>query len=134
MKNALLHGLTAAALSSVAAYLFNYAYSTAMWVDFSAIINAGSIIGSCTFGCMLASLGFFFFQKFVKRGTKLWFNAIFILLTFASMAGSFGATLPLDVESPELFPGLSAALHLFPVLFWIATERLFESKSATYLV
>jgi len=46
------------------------------------------------------------------------------------MSVSFGFELPLDIEQPELFPGLSAALHLFPVLFWLATKSLFKSPQA----
>jgi hypothetical protein len=128
MKKVLLHGLTAGIFAAIASIVYNYAYTKAMWVDFSSIINTFSIIGSTLFGTMLAALGYHFFSKLVKKGTDVWFNIIFLVLSFASFAGSFATELPLEIESPELFPGLSVPMHLFPVLFWLATKPLFNQK------
>lgn len=128
MKKVLLHGLTAGVFAGIVGIIYNYAYTQAMWIDFSSIINPVSIIGASLFGTILAALGHHFFSKLVKKGTDVWFNIIFLVLSFASFVGSFATELPLDVESPELFPGLSVPMHLFPILFWLATKPLFDKK------
>lgn len=128
MKIHFLHGLTAGILAGLAAWVYNMAYSEALLVDFSAVMNTAALLGSSIFGCVLASLGYYFFSKWVRRGRDTWFNAIFLVLTFATFAGSFAASLPEDVESPELFPGLSIPMHLFPMLFWLAVKPLFKTE------
>lgn len=130
MKSHFLHGLVAGVLAGLAAYVYNTIYREALLVDFSAVLNTPAILGSSIFGSVLASLGYYFFSKWVRRGTDAWFNAIFLMLTFATFVGSFAANLPEDVESPELFPGLSVPMHLFPMLFWLAVKPLFKTDPA----
>ena len=130
MKNTFLHGIIAGILAGLAACVYNIAYSEALLVNFSKVINPVGIFSSCIFGCVLASLGYHFFSKWVKSNTDVWFNIIFLGLTFASFVGSFGASLPKDIESPELFAGLSGLLHIFPILFWLATKPLFKKSEA----
>jgi hypothetical protein len=130
MKSHFLHGLVAGVLAGLAANVYNTMYSEALLVDFSAVVNTPAILGSSIFGGVLASLGHYFFSKWVRRGTDAWFNAIFLVLTFATFVGSFAANLPEDVESPELFPGLSVPMHLFPMLFWLAVKPLFKTDPA----
>jgi predicted membrane channel-forming protein YqfA (hemolysin III family) len=124
MKTTFFHGITAGVLAGLAASVYNYAYSAALLVDFSAVINPVAIFGSSIFGCLLASLGYHFFSKWVRANTDVWFNILFLGLTFASFAGSFAANLPSTVETPELFAGLSVPMHLFPVVFWLAIKPL----------
>ncbi|MDZ7878803.1 MAG: hypothetical protein U5L45_14075 [Saprospiraceae bacterium] len=126
MKNTLLHGLLSGGLAGLASSVFNYAYNMAFITDFSKAINTVSIFGSSIFGTVLAALGYHFFSKMVKTHADIWFNIIFLGLTFASLVGSFAANLPTDIESPELFAGLSVPMHLFPILFWLATKPLFK--------
>lgn len=129
MKQGLLHGILAGLLSGIAGYVYNSVYSEALLVDFSQIINLGSIFGSTLFGCVLASVGYFIFKKWIKRGIDPIFNALFLTLTFMSLAGAFGAQLPLTIEDPELFYGLSIPLHLFPIMFWLATKPIFKPQN-----
>ncbi len=125
MQKTFYHGITAGALSALACIVYSNAYNGAMMTDFSKVVSIGGIIGSCIFGCVLASLGYYFFAKKVTSNTDVWFNIIFLILTFASFVGPFSATLPLDMESPELFAGLTIPMHIFPILFWLATKPLF---------
>lgn len=113
-------------MAGLAAVIYNIAYQQALVVDFSAVMNTPAIVGSSIFGAVLAGLGYHFFSKWVRSNTDLWFNAIFLVLTFATFAGSFAANLPEGMESPELFPGLSIPMHLFPMLFWLAIKPLFK--------
>ncbi len=125
MKKALLHGLTAGIFATIAAIVFNSIYSEFMYVDYTAVVNTGSITGACMFSCVLASVVYFLLSKFMKKGADILFNILLLLATFASFAGAFSINLPLDVEAPEFFLGLAIPLHLFPALFWLATKPLY---------
>ena len=125
MKKALLHGLTAGFFATIAALVFNAIYSKFMFVDYSAVINTGSITGVCVFSCVLASIVYFLVTKVMKRGADILFNILLLLGSFAAFVGAFSYTLPLDVEAPEFFLGLAIPLHLFPALFWLGTKPLY---------
>lgn len=131
MKQALTHGVTAGILAAFASLAYNTAYSQALVVDFSKVINPTGIIGSSIFGGVLASVGYHVFSKWVKNQADIWFNMIFLVLSFASLISPFAVSLPLSIESPELFAGLTIPMHLFPVLFWVAAKPLFYTKSLT---
>lgn len=128
MKRTFFHGIVAALFAAPASLIYNKVYSTALMVDFSPVINNVSIIAASTFGCLVASVGYYFFSKWVKNKTDVWFNIIFLLLTFATLVASFSITLPLTVQNPELFAGLSVPMHIFPCLFWLATKPLFNQS------
>jgi hypothetical protein len=126
MKNTFLHGLLTGLLAGLASLIYSYAYSAALLVDFSKVVNAMSIFGASIFGGVAAALGYYFLSKWISSNLDVWFNIIFLVLTFVSFAGSFGASLPNDVETPELFVGLSIPMHIFPILFWLTTKPLFN--------
>lgn len=70
-------------------------------------------------GCMMA----------VKwKGTKMigWLNIAYSVISFATIAGVFGFNLPLDTESPELFPGMIIPMHFFPVLAILSIFPFFK--------
>ena len=125
MKKTFLHGVTAGVLSGIASLVYNTSYSEAMWADFSEVVNPGAIMGACIFGCVLASVGYHFLTKWMSKGGDMLFNGIFLALSLASFVSPFAAELPLTIESPELFVGLTIPMHLFPMLFWLAVKPLF---------
>jgi hypothetical protein len=126
MKNVFIHGLVAGILSGTASIVYNSIYTKALMVDYSKVIQSPALIGSCVLGCLLASLGFYFLTRFLNKSGQIIFNALFVVLCFASIAGPFAAHLPLDVKSPELFAGLTVPMHFFPPLMWFATLPLFK--------
>jgi hypothetical protein len=126
MKNVFLHGLIAGILSGIACIAYNSIYTKALMVDYSKVFQTPALIGSSLIGCILASLGFYFLTRFLNKPGQIIFNILFLVLSFASIAGPFAAQLPLDVESPELFAGLTVPMHFFPALLWFATLPLFK--------
>ena len=128
MRTHLFHAIVSGLIAGAAGIVYNKVYSELLWVDFLAVINPISILGACLVGCISASLGYYALSLSFKRGLDPIFNVIFLLLSFASISVSFGFELPLDIEQPELFPGLSAALHLFPLLFWLLNHYLSPLK------
>lgn len=129
MRTQLNHALVAGALAAVSAILYMRVYSAALAVDFSSVANPMGAASSTLMGVLLAGLGRYFWGRWMQRHTEVSFNAIFTVLTFASIVPVFGMTLPLTVEAPELFIGMIVPTHLFPQLFWHASAPLFVAKA-----
>jgi hypothetical protein len=123
------HVLFSAALAIIASVLYNKIYCAAFEVDFSAVLNVGGIIGASIFGCAL--MGLAYYLGFKWKGEKLlaWINLLICFFSFASIIGVFGMQLPLNIESPEMFPGLAIPMHFFPALFFFAVYPYFRSRS-----
>jgi Ca2+/Na+ antiporter len=87
MKKIFMHSLLAGVLAGFGSVVYNYAYCAAMLVDYSKVIAVPALIGSCIFGCVLAGLGYWvLFRKWSSKA-DIWFNAIFLILSFASFMG-----------------------------------------------
>ncbi len=128
MQKIFLHGLAAGLVSAIACLFYCEVYSSAMRVDFSTVINIYSVMGVCLFGSMIASAGYYLLSIKVSNVdiVDVVFNLFFITLTFFSCIYPFLAKLPLNLKSPELFPGLVIPMHFFPVLFWVALNPVFK--------
>ena len=118
-------GICAGILSAIACIIYNRIYFFATEADFSKVINVGSISGSCIGGSLLAAIGYWVMQKWFKTKGEIIFNFTFSILSFASVMGPVSATLPLDIQFPELFPGLAVPMHFFPALAWFTLRPLF---------
>ena len=68
------------------------------------------------------------FLVFKWKGAKMigWLNVLIAVLSFVSIIGVLGMVLPLDIESPEMFPGLAIPMHFFPALAFFAVKPFFE--------
>ena len=128
MRPVFFQGLLAGILAGLASFVYQNVYNAALLVDFSTVTSPLALFASSVMGSVMASLGYWLFSKWVRVNTDVWFNLIFLALTFATLAGSFAASLPPDIESPELFPGLSVPMHFFPILFWLAVKPLFKGE------
>lgn len=128
-KKFLIHALTGAVLSGMASVIYNLIYKKSFYVNFSSVINTTSIIGACTFACMLIAIGHFIVFKW--KGAKLigLYNIVVLVLSFASIIGVLSFLLPLDVEFPEMFIGLAIPMHFFPALAYFAVEPFFKDRS-----
>ena len=126
MKKLLIHGLVAGILSGIAGIIYLNIYQGAFELDFSSIINVGSIMGSSIIGCMLMTLGYAALIKFDKQEWRGWLNILIAVLSFASIIGPMGMSLPLDIEFPELFPGLVVPMHFFPAIAFLTVYPFFN--------
>lgn len=129
MKKIFIHGVVAGILASTASIIYFNLYQSTLGTSFEQIINAGSIIGSSMIGCVLMSLGYFLLFKFKKENITGVLNIAISVLSFASIMGAITISLPLEVESPELFPGLAIPMHFFPALAFFAIEPFFRQKA-----
>ena len=124
------HGLLSGALSGLAAVVYKSVYSEAFLVDFSKVMANGQILFSSMFGCLLMALGYGLLNRW-KPGQDIWFgalNVIYALLSFLSIIGIFSFSLPYEVESPELFPGMAIPMHFFPLLAFLTLLPFFRFK------
>jgi hypothetical protein len=127
-KKLLLLGLVSGVLAAVAALIYQKIYTNSLGADFSAIVKPVNIVIVCTLAGLLASTGYGLLTKWLPRAGEIIFNFVFVILTFASILGPFATKLPLDVEMPELFPGLTVPMHFFPALAWFTLKPLFIKK------
>lgn len=113
-------------LAAAACIIYSIIYKQAFYVDFSAVIGTANIIGACSVGAMLMAIGYKLGMAW--RGTKVlgWLNVLYSLLSFVSIAGVLGFNLPLEIEAPELFPGLVIPMHFFPALSFFTVLPFFK--------
>lgn len=131
-KQSFILGIAGSLLSSLACIIYVIIYHNAFYVDYSNVAGTASIVAACTIGCLLMAIGYKMAVKW--KGTKAigWLNLIFSMLSFASIAGVLGFNLPLDVDFPELFPGLVIPMHFFPVLSVVAILPFFNVQNQIY--
>lgn len=129
MKSVFVQGIVAGVLSSLASIIYLNIYQNTLMTNFDKIINTGSIIGASIIGCILISLGYLAMYKFNKSNLQGWLNVTICVLSFASIIGPIGMSLPLDIESPELFPGLVIPMHFFPALAFLTISPFFQKTT-----
>lgn len=134
MKKIFIHGIVAGVIAAITSVIYFYLYQSALHTAFDKIINPGAIFGSSVFGCVLISIGDMLIQKLKPAKLKGIYNLLLIVLSFASIIGPIGISLPLNIEAPELFPGLVIPMHFFPALVYFAIEPFFGTSEKTSLI
>lgn len=129
MKKLLIQGVVAGLLSGIAGIIYLNIYQEALGTDYGQIIDMGSIVGASLIGCMLMTLGYAALIKLKKEEWTGWANILIAILSFASIIGPIGMSLPLEIEYPELFPGLVVPMHFFPALAFLTIHPLFSTKN-----
>lgn len=115
-KQTFIMGIAGSLLSSLASIIYLNIYKEALLADFSTIAGIPNIIAACSIGCCLMAVGYKLVVSWKGTKTIGWLNIVYSIISFATIAGVFGFNLPLDTESPELFPGMIIPMHFFPVL------------------
>src|SRR5579872_5637609 len=106
-KRIFIHGLIASVLAAIAAIIYKRIYFFATETDFSKVINYGSIIGLSLGIGMLATFVNYGLVKWLGKRGEIIFNFLFSIISFACVMVPISMSLPLDVKTPELFPGLA---------------------------
>ena len=127
-KKLLLLGLVSGVLAGLAGLIYQKIYTNSLGADFSAIAKPVGIVIVSILAGLLASIGYGLLTKWLPRAGEIIFNFVLVILTFASILGPFATKLPLDIEMPELFPGLTVPMHFFPALAWFTLKPLFIKK------
>ncbi len=134
-KRHLFHGLVAGLLSGIACSVYMLVYKEVVFVDFSPVIQYYQFFGASIFGCVLASIGYFYALKIIKNKGEVVFNFLFTLFSFVSILGPIMFSFPpeLDVEGIDeitmYFQPFMMTLHFFPVLIWYTIKPIFIVKN-----
>jgi apolipoprotein N-acyltransferase len=129
MKKAFFHGISAGILAALAGIIYFKIYQSTLGTEFDKIVNIGTISGVSVIACMLMALSYLMLEKFNKERLKGWLNIVIALLSFASILSPISMSLPLDIKTPELFPGLVIPMHFFPALAFFCLAPFFKGKT-----
>ena len=124
-KKAFFHSLIAGILASVAGLIYNRIYFFATEADFSRVLNSGSIIGLNIMVCLVAGMLYWVLVKSLKKKGEVVFSFLFSIISFTCVMIPILISLPLKVQSPELFPGLAVPMVFFPAMAWYTVKPLF---------
>lgn len=127
MKKLLIHGVATGLLSGIAGIIYLNIYQEALGVNYGQIINMSAILAASLMACILMTLGYAALHTFEKEKLRGWFNLLIAILSFASIIGPIGMSLPLDIEYPELFPGLVVPMHFFPIVAFLTLYPFFST-------
>lgn len=118
-------GLTSGILSSAVCIAYNGIYSDAFRLDFGAVLTTTGIVLSSILGCLLMAMGYVIISKLKKPALIPVLNIVYCILSFVSIIGVLSFELPLEMDSPEMFPGLAVPMHFFPTLSFLALVPFF---------
>ena len=127
-KTIFFQSLVAGILAAIAANIYNQIYFFATQVDFSSIINVGSLIGLNLMVSLLAGILYYVLTRISKTKGPVIFNFVYSVGSFACVIVPIALTLPLSQPFPELFPGLSVPMVFFPVIAWMTVDPLFKKE------
>lgn len=125
-KKYFFNGLAAGVLSGLAAFLYCRIYVISIEVSYAGIVSPAGIFSAALFAGMLIALFCFGIDRLFKKEMPVLSGLLLFSGALLSIIIPFMISLPLDVERPELFPGLVVPMQLFPVLAWFALKPLFK--------
>lgn len=128
IRQSALQAIMSAVLSIAACVIYSNIYNKAFEVDFKTILNLQGIIGACVFSSVLMATAYYLVYKWRAERLLGWINILIAVLSFASIVSVLGYQLPLDIESPEMFPGLAVPMHFFPALAFFTISPFFKEK------
>ena len=126
-KKDFIQGIIAGILASIAGIIYSRVYFFANEADFSNIVNVYSIIGLNLAACIVIAFLHTALVKWIKKVAELIFNLALSILSFALIVIPLSITLPLNVQFPELFPGLVIPMLFFPSMAWFTLNPFFSS-------
>jgi uncharacterized membrane protein len=122
------HGIIAGILASIAGIIYSHIYFFANEANFSSIANIYSIIGLNISACVVIAFLHAALVKLLKKSAELVFNLALSILSFSLIVIPLSITLPLNIEFPELFPGLVVPMLFFPSIAWFTLNPIFSTS------
>lgn len=129
MKKHLFQGIVAGVLAAIAGIIYMNIYKELFLVDFSMVLNSVAIVMSSIIGCVLMAIGYMILDKMKKPNFQGILNLLIMILSFLSIIPVMTMKLPLDVDFPELFPGLVVPMHFFPAMIFFGIAPFFKKRN-----
>lgn len=120
------HSLLAGILAAIAAIIYNRIYFFATQVNYSKVLNTATFFGLGILVCLVAGFIYWALISWNRKAGEVIFNFLFSMGSFACVMIPISMTLPLDVQFPELFPGLAVPMVFFPALAWFTIKPFFR--------
>jgi hypothetical protein len=127
-KKYFIHGLVSGILASLAAIIYLRIYFFVTLADFSSILGIPRIVSFNILYCLMAAFLNWFLVIWMKKRGEIVFNFLFSILSFALIIVPISISLPLEIEFPELFPGLAIPIIFFPAIAWYTIVPFFREK------
>jgi len=124
-NRSLLLGIISGVLAGIAGIIYARVYYKINEADFSVVVSSIRIVSASLFGGVLAAMGYTLLSRWLKTRGEIVFNFLFTLMSFASLLLPIAYKLPLNLETPDLFPGMVIPMHFFPALSWYTLKPLF---------
>jgi len=128
VRKEFIHGIIAGVLASIAGIIYDHIYFFANEADFSKIVNTYNIIGLNISAGLVLAFVHAFFVKWMKKSAEFFFNLTISVFSFALIIIPISITLPLNIEFPELFPGLTIPMLFFPAMAWFTINPIFSNS------
>ncbi len=128
-KTLFIQSLVAGILAAIAANIYNQIYFFATEIDYSSIINVGSLLSLNLAVSLVAGLLYWLLTTIFKKNGAIIFNFVYSVGSFACVIIPIAITLPLSTPFPELFPGLTVPMVFFPVIAWMTIDPLFKKTN-----
>jgi hypothetical protein len=119
-------GLAAGIFSGLAAFFYSIVYTTALEISYTRVVSPESIFSASLFAGMLIAFFCFGIDRLFQKEMEVLTGLLLACGTLLSLIIPFMVSLPLDVERPELFPGLVVPMQLFPALAWFVLKPMFR--------
>ena len=128
-KKVFIQAILASLLAFIAAVIYRRIYFFATETDFSTFLSLLKLASLSILISMVVAFLYYGLSRFMGSRTEVVFNFLFSMLTFASVIIPISITLPLNVQSPELFPGLGVPMVFFPAMAWYTLNPFFKKKA-----
>jgi hypothetical protein len=128
-KRIFFQSVIAGILAAIAASIYSRIYFFANEADFSKVLNTMGMCGLAILICMIAGLFYWGLSKWFGKKGEIVFNFLFSMLSFAGVMVPISITLPLQIQFPELFPGLAVPMVFFPAMAWYTVKPIFTQGS-----
>ena len=132
LRKIFLLGAVSGLLAGIASLIYQNVYASSLGESFTSIAKPVGIVSISILAGLLASLLYYLLVRWFRAKGEAVFNFVFVLLSFASILGPFAMKLPLEIEMPELFPGMVVPMHFFPALAWFTLKPLFLGNGVNY--
>ncbi len=130
-KKVFLQAILASLLAFIASVIYKRIYFFATEVDFSKVLSLGRLAGISILASMLAAFLYYGLTSWLKDKGGIIFNFLYSIFSFACVMIPISITLPLNIQSPELFPGLGVPIVFFPAMAWYTVNPLFKKGEST---